>query len=476
MMKKSVTNISLALALAAALAMPGALRAQALQSGAKVSDTGIERVRDSVVISMDICLDSMQVHSNRSVVMQPLLESENGKAWLPALEVMGRRRHIYYQRNAQATYADNPMKVIRKRNGEPQTMRYRTSLPYAPWMDGADLLMTEDLCGCGQVEEGPGQPLGKAHVDFVPQLAYVSPEAVVSKEDSLKGSSYLDFPVNKTTIYPDYRRNPQELARIRASIDTVRHDRDLTITRISLKGYASPEGTWRLNTRLAEGRTEALKHYVMEEYGYGDTLFVTDSQPENWQGLRAYVLQSGLPDKDAILAIIDSDEAPDPKEARLKREHPQSYRHLLEVCYPGLRRTDYVISYHIRGFNVDEARQVIRTQPQKLSLQEMFAVAQTYEPGSAEFNQVFDVAVRLFPDDPVANLNAANALLQSGHPDQAAPYLDKAGDSPQAQNARAVALLLQSRYDEALPLLRQARDAGLEEAEANMKIYGAAEE
>lgn len=473
MMKKSVTNISLALALAAALAMPGALRAQALQSGAKVSDTGIERVRDSVVISMDICLDSMQVHSNRSVVMQPLLESENGKAWLPALEVMGRRRHIYYQRNAQATYADNPMKVIRKRNGEPQTVAYRTTLPYASWMDRAKLDMTEDLCGCGQVQDNGEQTLGQADVAFMPRLAYVSPQAVTRKTRELSGTAYLDFPVNKTVIHPDYRRNPQELAKIRATIDTVRQDPDTRITAIRIKGFASPEGSWQLNTRLAKGRTDALKRYVIDRYNFSDTLFTTAYEPENWEGLRAYVQQTGLRDKQEIIDIIDSGEEPDPKEARLKREHPQSYRHLLEVCYPGLRRTDYVISYHIRGFNVDEARDIIRTQPQKLSLQEMFAVAQTYPPGSPEFNQVFDVAVRLFPDDPVANLNAANALLQSGHTDQAKPYLDKAGDTPQAQNARAVALLLQSRYDEALPLLRQAREAGLEEAAANMKIYGA---
>jgi hypothetical protein len=38
----------------------------------------------------------------------------------------------------------------------------------------------------------------------------------------------------------------------------------------------------------------------------------------------------------------------------------------------------------------------------------MYLVAQTYEPGSPEFNEVFDIAVRLFPDDETANLNAAS--------------------------------------------------------------------
>ena len=455
--------------LLAALAVPAHAQAT-LASGAQVEDVGIARWRDSVVITMNLRLDGMAVQSNRSVVLQPLLAADAKTAWLPAIEVMGRRRHLYYERNGHQVYAEGPVQVVKRQKGEEQRLTYRTALAYMPWMDNARLTMTEDFCGCGQVEENGETPLALADVAFVPRLAYVSPQAVTRKTRELRGTAYLDFPVNKTTIYPDYRRNPQELGKIRATIDTVRHDPDATIASISIKGFASPEGTWAANTRLAKGRTEALKRYVIDRYDFSDTLFATAYEPENWEGLRAYVQQTGLKDKQAILAIIDSDLQPDPKEARLKREHPEAYRMLLEECYPGLRRSDYVVTYVIRGFNVQEAREIIRTEPQKLSLQEMFAVAQTYEPGSPDFNHVFDVAVRLYPDDPVANLNAANALLQTGLAEQALPYLDKAGNTPEAQNARGVALLLQGRYDEAFPLLRQAKDAGLKEAEENMKI------
>ena len=52
--------------------------------------------------------------------------------------------------------------------------------------------------------------------------------------------------------------------------------------------------------------------------------------------------------------------------------------------------------YDVQAFNVAKAREVIKTRPQKLSLQEMYLVAQTYPKGSAEFNNVFDIAVRMF--------------------------------------------------------------------------------
>ena len=452
----------------AALAMPA--HAQTLASGAQVEGAGIVRLRDSVVISMNIRLDGMKVESNRSVVLQPLLATDAKTAWLPAIEVMGRRRHLYYERNNHQVYAEGPVQVVKRQKGEEQALTYRTALAYAPWMDNARLTMAEDLCGCGQVEENGETLLARADVAFVPRLAYVSPQAVTRKTRELRGTAYLDFPVNKTTIYPDYRRNPQELGKIRATIDTVRHDPDATIASISIKGFASPEGTWASNTRLAKGRTEALKRYLIDRYDFSDTLFATAYEPENWEGLRDYVQQTGLQDKDEILALIGSTEEPDAKEARLRREHPQAYALLLRECYPGLRRTNYVIHYVVRGFNVEEAKRVIRTRPQNLSLQEMFAVAQTYEPGSREFNQVFDVAVRLYPDEPVANLNAANALLEAGLVEQALPFLRKAGDSPEAQNARGVALILQGRYDEAQPLLQEAAEAGLGAAEENARI------
>lgn len=142
----------------------------------------------------------------------------------------------------------------------------------------------------------------------------------------------------------------------------------------------------------------------------------------------------------------------------------------MEDCYPALRHSDYRIDYVIRGFNVDEAKQLIHTRPQNLSLNEMFAVAQTYQPGSDDFKHVFDVAVRLYPDSEVANLNAACALLEQGLTEQAKPYLDKSGNNPQAANARGVALLLQHRYDEALPLFEQALQGGVMEAKANLQI------
>ena len=120
----------------------------------------------------------------------------------------------------------------------------------------------------------------------------------------------------------------------------------------------------------------------------------------------------------------------------------------------------------VRAFSdVDEIRALMHTRPQKLSLQELFLVAQQCEPGSDEFNEVFELAVRLYPDDPVANLNAANTALRRADVQTARRYLQKAGDMPQATYALGICALLEQDYDTARSLLMQAKEQGVEQAE-----------
>lgn len=238
-------------------------------------------------------------------------------------------------------------------------------------------------------------------------------------------------------IYPDYRRNTVELGKIQATIDSVRNDRDVTIMSVWLKGFASPESPYKHNTELAIGRTAALKKHIGQLYHFADSIIRTDYEPEDWEGLRRYVEQSNINHRKEILSLIDSDMEPDAKEAKIKRTYPKEYRFMLQHFYPALRHTDYRIDYNIRTFSdVEEIKRIMAEQPQKLSQNEFYLVAGKYEPGTDEFTDVFETAVRMFPNDEVANLNAANAAIRRDDFATARRYLDKAGDSAEAVYAR----------------------------------------
>ena len=97
--------------------------------------------------------------------------------------------------------------------------------------------------------------LGRHNEAFFPELLFVRPEAETMKSRSLSGSAFIDFPVDQTVIYPEYRRNTVELGKIQATIDSVRNDKDVSIISVWLKGYASPESPYSHNKELAIGRT-----------------------------------------------------------------------------------------------------------------------------------------------------------------------------------------------------------------------------
>lgn len=442
---------------------------ETIVDGVSVGDLKMERNGEYMVVDMTLDLKGLDVDGNRAVLLTPRLVNGNDSLDLQSVGVYGRRRYYFYVRNGESMLAEDERSF--KASERPDDIAYHFIAPYAEWMNGAKLSLHRSDYGCCNTLLAEQDGVLGRHVEaFFPELVYVRPQAETVKSRSLEGSAFIDFPVDKTVIYPDYRRNTAELGKIQATIDSVRNDRDVTITQVWLKGYASPESPYAHNTELAIGRTEALKKYIQQLYKFEEGIIATDYEPEDWAGLRRYVEQTNLDHRTEILALIDSDMEPDAKEAKIKRSYPEEYRFLLQNCYPALRHTDYRIAYVIRSYSdVEEIKRLMRTQPQKLSLNEFYLAAQEYEPGTDEFTEVFETAVRMFPDDTVANLNAANAAMRRGDNAGAARYLERAGDSPEAVYARGSLAVRTKDYETARKYLNEAKAFGLEQAAVTLE-------
>lgn len=462
------------LAFMALLLAPQAKSQAQMQDSVTTSQVSLKRDGSYLTVSMTLHLDGAEAKGDRAILLTPLLENEEANKALRPVGIYSRSRYYHYARRDKERMLGGADELSYKDKDKPDTLAYRVIIPYEPWMDGASLtLLRQDYGCCDKVLAEQSQTIGKfrgKRPEFIPQMVYVQPEVERTKTRALAGTAYIDFPVNRTQIRPDYRNNRRELDKIIATIDSVQADKDITVTSLAIKGYASPEGSYAGNARLATGRTEALKDYVSELYRFEAGFIRTSSEPEDWEGLRRYVEKSDLEHKQAILTLIDSQEDPDRKERRIRSDYPDDYRILLRDCYPALRHSDYRIEYTIRSFtDVEEMRRMMRTQPQKLSLQELFLVAQDCDPGSKEFDEVFDIAVRMYPDDPIANLNAANTALRHKDLKAARRYLAKTSAIPQSVYARGICALLEKNYAEAETLLKQAQSQGIHEADAALK-------
>ncbi len=458
--------------MSAAAQTSSAVQPRTIVEGVTADKLKMEQNGDYLAVDMSLGLSGLQVDANRAVLLTPRLVHGSDSTDLAPVGVYGRRRYYFYVRNGENLLTGGNGQTY-KASQAPDTVNYHALIPYAEWMNGAVLSLHREDYGCCQtlLAEQTGT-LGRHFAEraFFPELVYVRPQGEAVKTRALEGSAFIDFPVNRTEIRPDYRRNAVELGRIQATLDSVYNDRDITITSVWLKGYASPESPYANNRRLAIGRTEALKAYIARMYRFADGVISTAHEPEDWEGLRRFVDRSQLEHRMEILALIDGDLEPDAKEAAIKRAYPEEYRHLLQHSYPALRHTDYRIAYTIRTYtDVEEIKRVLRERPQKLGLNEFYLAAADYEPGTDEFTEVFETAVRMFPEDETANLNAANAAMRRNDLKGAERYLTHAGEGAEAVYARAALAIRRKEYPEARRLLNEARKMGLKQAEITLQ-------
>lgn len=107
-----------------------------------------------------------------------------------------------------------------------------------------------------------------------------------------------------------------------------------------------PEGSYKSNTVLAGNRVKALAEYIRKKHDFKPELFTLDNGSEDWEGLKAKVeADRSVPSREAVLAIINSNDEPDKKDARLAAlDGGAPYRYVLKNIYPSLRRSDYRVA------------------------------------------------------------------------------------------------------------------------------------
>ncbi|MDO5663801.1 MAG: DUF3868 domain-containing protein [Bacteroidia bacterium] len=441
-----------------------------------------QRESGNVNIQMDVDISNLEIRNQHMVVLTPVLNSVDGVTQLnlPAIVVTGKTRGKALSRAINVAgkqlFTTQPHTIVTRKKATSQIIPYQVIVPLENWMRRATLTVKEEVRACADC---PGCELGSSQrllserllpEDFKPtyQLTYLTPEVEEVKQRSESHEARLNFKAGKADILPDFGNNAAELAKVDKIIRDVQNDKDLTITALSITGYASPEGNMRSNMDLSQRRANAFADYLSSKYNTSRNQFKVAWHGEDWVGLKKAVEASSIADKQEILNIINTVSNLDARDAPLRRlSKGSTYKTLLETYYPPLRRNEYTIAYVARPFDVNEAKAAINTRPQLLSLNEMFHVAQSYPKGSAKFKEVFDIAARMYPNNPVANMNAATVELEGGNVDGAIARLDKFKDLPQSWNNLAIALIHKQKYQEALSYLDKAAARGDATAKTN---------
>ena len=482
---KNSFDIRLGFALAL-LTLACTAAAQGLSGQMTPTNTLYTREGDKVAIAVDFDLGKSKVRANEFYLVTPQLVSNvdaNKVCQLPPFVVAGKTRATILERNErygnQPDYMESKPQIVVRNNGLAQIYNYVAQVPFDPWMMDAHLELIEWASGCAACDKGMTTTLLAERILHEPsfQLAYVSPKVEELKVRSDKYTATIGFPVNSTQISSTFANNQSVLNEVNEKVVAILNNKDLNASKIEIVGYASPEATVAYNKNLAEKRAAAFAGYLSSRYAVEASNFTSTGYGEDWNRAEELILENsiGLPDatRQQVLDIIQSTPDMDARDAKIKAiDGGATYQRLLTEVWPKIRRTEYTISYSVRPFNVEEAKQLIKTNPKLLSLNEMYLVAKTYDPSSEEYKQVFDIASRLYPNEPDALINSAAAELEVGSYARALKVLPSLGNRPEALNNLGVATALSGNREQARTLLEQAASLGSAEAKHNLAELG----
>lgn len=443
--------------------------------------TAVSRQGDRLHVHFELDAADMGITANERMTITPVVMHEDDRVQLAPVLFTGRIRHKVDVRREQlygtpavpaGTYRNIVVRHPRKETPG-STVLYEGEIDYEPWMGGGRLVLYRDLSGCAGHEVSLS-PLIAAEIAAPrqPRLSMVMPADEPLKQRSEQITAVVLFPQGRSVLLRDFSDNRRQLARIDSLTARLAGNDSLTVEAVYLKGYASPEDTYAYNTRLSANRVRAIRNYLQEHFGLEEQLFTTETEPEDWDSLRRWVAASDIPVRDKVLAVIDTTPDPDARDAGIWAiDNGKTYLKLLHEAYPGLRRVDYRVSYTPPAFTAEQARQLIRTHPEWLSLAEICRVAASCPVDSPERAYACAVALEYYPDDPCACNNMAMLALRRGDVQTARQCLSRCAEDPRVQNNLGILCLIDGDTERAQNCFAVAAKHGSAEGAYNLAYF-----
>lgn len=493
--------------------------------GIHVTPRSMEVRSDSLRVFLDIDFSDIRLNASTAVTFTPLLSGATAQVELAPVIVSGRKRFRFDRRSYALESAHNrpftaPLMVLveRRRTPLPAKVAYQISVPFASWMQGASLLLRQEMKDCCDLQLLGVDTLvqhltvtGASGAVLARPLTSALPVAIVSrppstavavsapivqllptteanfyvhrvsflqpdvnndeKRNTERATLYIDYPIGQHQVLPHYRNNSAEIAKIDSILSPLLTSQLSKLESIRVCGYSSPDGTYQENTLLADARSRLFTSYLHSVYHLSRQLIEVTHVPEDWDGLERLLRQDCPSYAEAALNIIRRYGIFSGREKQLMDlQGGVPYRNMLQQFFPLLRRIEVSVQYSTRAVSGAEAVELIYTHPELLSLSEMYAAARYYRAGTEQYREVYEIAAYRFPDDVVANINAASAVMITGDLQSAEGYLRKAANDPRAWNNLGMLAYMKGETEQAATWFRKAVGIEPQKARNNLRM------
>ena len=219
----------------------------------------------------------------------------------------------------------------------------------------------------------------------------------------------------------------KDLGRILREINDNEETRALQ--NIEVSAYASPDGKFAINEKLAQQRQNVSAEYLKGELKKIEMKADVDTKftAEDWEGFRELISKSNLQDRDVILRVLSMYQDPEEREQQI-RNMSEVFTDIKESILPELRRARLIVNYEIIGRSDDQIVAQFSEDPSKLSVEELVYGANKLAKNDTERQQWNEAIARQYPSDYRPLNNMAQLAIANGQPEVAQAYLKQAAN------------------------------------------------
>lgn len=290
-----------------------------------------------------------------------------------------------------------------------------------------------------------------------------------------KQEANVKFLINQANLRSNELKN-NSVREFVSMLKRINADREkLAIKNVEVQAYASPEGGFTFNDKLANKRQNVSEGYVKQQLKGTNLQTDIDAHytAQDWEGFMKLVQASKIQDKDIILRVLSMYKDPQEREQQI-RNMSEGFRELADGILPELRRSRLIINYQTIGRSDQQIKQQYAADPTKLSLEELLYAASLTNDVKAK-KAIYKKTTELYDRDYRAYNNLAALALNEGDEHTANSYLSQAlqanRKAPEAYANKAYINLTHGEIAEAEHNLADATEAnGFNEIIGNLHI------
>lgn len=241
-----------------------------------------------------------------------------------------------------------------------------------------------------------------------------------------KQEANIKFLVNQANLRKSELKN-NSVTEFVEMLKKINADREgFNLSNVEVQAYASPEGGFKFNDKLAGKRQDVSEKYVKDQLKKAKMNTNIDAHytAQDWDGFQRLVQASNLQDKDVILRVLSMYKDPEEREQQI-RNMSAAFRELADGILPELRRSRLIINYETIGRSDDQIKEQYNADAAKLSADELLYFA-SLQDTQADQEKVYKKTAELYDKDYRAYNNLATIALSKGDKAAAASYLAKA--------------------------------------------------